>query len=70
MHLNDLTPSLGIPLKDLQFPEDVLIGIIEREGKILIPKGHDMMAAGDKILLILHRLDKVETMQFFQPLAF
>ena len=70
LHLNDLTPCLDVPLKDLQFPDDVMIGLIIRDKQVILPKGDHTLLAGDTILLTLHRLDRKKAMQFFQPLSF
>ncbi len=70
LELDDLTPCLGLPLKDLQFPQNVVVGLIKREGDILLPDGEHELRSGDVILIIVHRLDKTKVMEFFQPLAF
>ena len=70
LRLNEFTPCLGVSLKDLQFPENVMIGLIKRDKKILLPKGEHTLLSGDIILIIVHRLDKSKVMKFFQPLAF
>ncbi len=43
------------PLKDIKEPKGAIIGAIEREGKIIIPKGDDMVLPGDKVLIFTLR---------------
>ncbi len=42
----------GIPLKDLQIKDNVLIAFISRKGKIIIPGGEDMLLPGDSVVLV------------------
>lgn len=70
LKMTDLTPCLSIPIKDLQLPDDVIIGIIKRGDDILLPTGAEILQSSDIILLILHRLDRSKAMQFFQPFSF
>ncbi|MCP4757554.1 MAG: Trk system potassium transporter TrkA [Proteobacteria bacterium] len=64
--LDDCTPCLDIPLKELELPENVRIGIIQRGDKCLLPTGDAKLMCGDTVLLILHRLDRDKAMMFFQ----
>lgn len=43
------------PLKDIKEPKGAIIGAIEREGKVIIPKGDDMILAGDRVLIFTLR---------------
>lgn len=43
------------PLKDIKEPKGAIIGAIEREGKVIIPKGDDMVLAGDRVLIFTLR---------------
>ena len=70
LKLTELTPCLSIPLKDLQLPDDVVIGVIQRADDVLLPTGEDILQTDDIILLILHKLDREKAMQFFQPFSF
>ena len=42
----------GIPLKDLRFKENILLGCIVRKGKFLIPGGNDSIQLGDSVVVI------------------
>lgn len=44
---------VNIPLADLNFRKNTLIGCIYRHGKIIIPTGQDRMEPGDSILVII-----------------
>lgn len=43
--------NLGIPLKDLRMKRNILLGCIIRDGKIIIPRGDDMLLSGDTALV-------------------
>lgn len=43
----------NIPLQDLRFRKNTLIGCIYRNGKVIIPTGQDMMKAGDSVLIVI-----------------
>lgn len=43
------------PLKELKEPKGAIIGAIEREGKVIIPKGDDVILPGDKVLIFTLR---------------
>ncbi|MBU2648239.1 NAD-binding protein, partial [bacterium] len=66
IHVNEATPCLSQPLKDLDLPENVRIAVIHRDGKFLVPSGDAVLLPKDTILLILHRLDRQKAMSFFQ----
>ena len=41
----------GKQLKDLKFPKDAIIGLIVRDGSIIVPQGNDLILAGDRVLI-------------------
>ena len=43
---------LGIPLKDLNFKPNILIGGIMRGRKTIIPSGDDVIMAEDRVIVI------------------
>lgn len=47
------TRHLGIPLRDLRLKSSVLIGLIHRDGKFIIPEGGDHFELGDGIIIII-----------------
>lgn len=44
---------VDIPLSDLRFRRNTLIGCIYRNGKVIIPSGQDVMKAGDSVLVVI-----------------
>ena len=51
------TPKLtNIPLKDLPLKPNILISLINRKGKIIIPNGLDCIQAGDTVMVVTTQL--------------
>lgn len=50
------------PIRELNLPEDIIIGAIIRKGKIIIPKGQTQIELDDKVVVFLkpHLINKVE----------
>lgn len=42
----------GVPLMELALKDNLLLGCIHRKGKIIIPRGHDMIEAGDTVIVV------------------
>lgn len=49
--VNDSSPVIGVPLQDLNIRKNILITCINRNGKIIIPKGSDVIMAGDTVII-------------------
>ncbi len=45
------SPLVGRPLRDIDLPEDVRIGAIVHDGKVLTPTGSSRIAAGDRFVI-------------------
>lgn len=45
------SPLVGKAIKDIDFPHKALVGIIEHEGKIMIPSGADVIYPGDRVII-------------------
>lgn len=45
-------PVIGIPLEKLHLKKNILICSINRSGKIIIPRGQDMMLEGDTVVVV------------------
>ena len=45
-------PLLGIPLMDLQLKRNLLVACINRNGKVIIPRGQDTIEAGDTVIVV------------------
>ena len=57
-------PVLEQPLMEMNFPYPCIIAGIQRGEKLLIPKGHDCLKAGDEILVLAHNKDMREIERF------
>lgn len=65
VRLESGTNCLNIPLKELNLPENVLVGLIKRKNAFLMPKGETRLMAEDIILLVLHRFDREKALELF-----
>ena len=50
--VKDKSPIIGIPLSELKFRPDVLVASIYRDGKVMIPRGNDVILAGDSVVVV------------------
>lgn len=48
-------PVIGKQVVELEFPDDALIVIINREGSFLVPRGTTELKAQDKLLVLAHK---------------
>lgn len=46
------SPIVGVPMNELNLPEDFLIALVIREGQSLIPKGTTRLLAGDEVVAV------------------
>jgi cell volume regulation protein A len=46
------SPMIGKAIVDLQLPEDILIVLLERSGKSIIPRGGTVLASNDKLYVL------------------
>lgn len=46
------SPLIDIPLSELKLRENILIGTINRRGRIIIPGGSDVIQAGDTVIVV------------------
>ena len=49
--IDENAKNLNIPLKNLNMRRNTLLGCIIREGKTIIPRGDDVLLAGDTALV-------------------
>lgn len=54
--VRESSPLLDKPLMELKFKENVLIAGIFRNGKSIIPRGHDKIQAGDSVIVVSKHL--------------
>ncbi|MBO4782164.1 MAG: Trk system potassium transporter TrkA [Lachnospiraceae bacterium] len=55
--INENALITGIPLADLKMKKGVLICIIARKGKCIIPSGSDTLEVGDRVIIIHTKVD-------------
>lgn len=46
------SPIAGVPLAQLKFKKDVLIASITRGDKVIVPRGNDVIEAGDSVVIV------------------
>lgn len=46
------SPIVGVPMNELNLPEDFLIALVIREGQAIIPKGTTRLLAGDEVVAV------------------
>ncbi|MBP3657681.1 MAG: Trk system potassium transporter TrkA [Clostridia bacterium] len=51
-HISKDAPVIGVPLMKLRKKDSLLIACINRGGKIFFPRGHDMLMAGDSVIVV------------------
>ncbi len=54
--IKERSAIVGVPLQNLVFRENVLIAGILRNGKMLIPRGQDMIQIGDSVVVVSRQL--------------
>lgn len=52
--LQENTPHLGVPLKDLSIRKGFLIVALLHENHVVIPSGTTVLSAGDRVIVISH----------------
>lgn len=50
------SPIAGIPLSELKFKKNVLIASITRDNTVIIPRGSDVIRAGDAVVIVSKQL--------------
>ena len=50
--IKEKSPIAGKPLSKLKFKEDVLIASIYRDETVIIPRGNDIIQAGDRVVIV------------------
>lgn len=50
--LKENSPYANIPLKDLKIPKDILVAMLFRKHKMIIPRGNDVLLPGDNVYFV------------------
>ncbi|MBN2547165.1 MAG: Trk system potassium transporter TrkA [Spirochaetes bacterium] len=51
--IKDKIPILNIPLKNVKFPPDMIIGVLIRGENVIIPTGDDIIKLNDKVIIFV-----------------
>ena len=51
-YIREDSPVVNIPLETLKLRENLLIGCINRKGKVITPRGQDMIQVGDTVIVV------------------
>lgn len=58
-------PAIGKPLREIRFPQRVLVALIEREGDVVVPGASDTIQLNDTLVVIAPAGMKSELMRLF-----
>ena len=50
--IEENSPISNVMLSELQIKDDILIACINRQGKIIIPSGSDVIKSGDTVIFV------------------
>ena len=50
--IRENSPIAGIPIEKLSLKKNILLACINRKGKIIIPRGRDIIEAGDTVIVV------------------
>lgn len=50
--IRDTSPVVGIPLAELNLKKNLLVGSLNRNGKVKIPRGNDTIQVGDTVIIV------------------
>lgn len=50
--IKNTCPVLGIPLSELNLKKNLLVGYLNRHGKVKIPRGNDTLQVGDTVIIV------------------
>lgn len=54
--IKENSPIAGIPIEKLNLKDNILIACINRNKNVIIPRGHDIIQAGDTVIIVTGRL--------------
>jgi cell volume regulation protein A len=64
--VEDGAPAVGQQILDLQLPAGVLVALIGRESRTIVPSGSTVIEAGDQVLLVVQRALRGQISRLFQ----
>ena len=54
--VKETSPIVDVPLSELRFRENVLVASILRGKQVIIPRGHDKILAGDRVVIVSEQM--------------
>jgi trk system potassium uptake protein TrkA len=60
-------PAVGVAIKDLGLPDQVVIAAIIRKGKVVVPRGGSALEAEDEVLLVTDHRGAEQVAKLFTP---
>ena len=54
-HIGESFRMKGVPLAQIRLKDNILVAGINRNGKIILPRGQDVMQAGDTVIIVTTR---------------
>ncbi|MGB4337274.1 MAG: Trk system potassium transporter TrkA, partial [Bacillota bacterium] len=61
------SPACGVALRDLGVPEGAVIGVLVRDGQVIVPRGDTRIAGGDHVIVFATEAAKEVTARLFEP---
>ena len=46
------SPVVGIPIMELPLKNELLLAALSRNGKVIIPRGNDVIEGGDRVIVV------------------
>ena len=65
--VDENAPYIGLTLSEIDFPDDLLLGLIIHQGSAIIPSGDTQINVGDKIMLLGKKESVIEALFKFGP---
>lgn len=50
--VEDSSPVVGRQIMDLPLKEELLLACLSRNGKVIIPRGNDVIMGGDRVVIV------------------
>ncbi len=66
LKISPYSKAVGIPLSDLNLPKDLLIAVIESQGRVMVGKGNRVLCPDDIAIAICHPHQIPKLQQIFQ----
>jgi trk system potassium uptake protein TrkA len=60
-------PACRIPLRDLGVPQGAIIGVLVRNGQVIVPRGDTIILPGDHVIVFTVESAREETARLFEP---